>query len=709
MTYTPYYDPWDDHVTDGLGNVIHQSTTPITAAALNYIEAGIAAAAPPAVVSAAGDTFTLASSVAAGDLNFTLDRTPTSIFAVNYIIEPFTPRAEVVAPASIATNTITKSAYSLAGGNVQYIAATKTIRLHRNISTIVGNGVTTTVTTTSAHNYTTGNLIRLFGVTAWDDAGSAWVGGMTTGAITVTGATTFTFASTVNASESAGRTVLAGNEWKFNLCAVGEALTISLSPLNSGIFTIVTNPYPTEITVAETIVDENSATASLLKIGLSYPHAAGSEVKAFPKNYILPFEWFNGKPGSSADGDANALAFNTMTRSLYRSNAGGIFLGATFYVTGECCLERDQTLVGVSPNQSGLYAKAGFAFDSTGEVALLHPHRDGQPVTYGKASASGRWWVKNLRLNGQNLANSNGFLSSPQQPDHSENLRLDGFKGKYALCLNDVQQHIMTNIQIETSTVPLLMLSCQFVYIYGLNIEQCDGDALCVMLNSTHNAFYGVHLEPGNETKGFNVGDGCTSNSWYDVYYSNPTVTGDSCFYFNVAIGNPNANARYFISNVWCNAPANDFYIVKDVQRALEINSFSDTNRSISFMAAHDGGYVLLSKNGWEGSALSTSSTARTATDTTDTLVLADASNFVKYTNGAAVTVTIPTNASVAFAEDTLIEIAQMGAGQLTVVGAGGVNLLSDGSKNKTAAQYATMGLWYQGSNNWLLTGDIVA
>ncbi len=43
MTYTPFHDEWDDHIVVD-GNIVHQSTTPITAAALDYIETGITAA-----------------------------------------------------------------------------------------------------------------------------------------------------------------------------------------------------------------------------------------------------------------------------------------------------------------------------------------------------------------------------------------------------------------------------------------------------------------------------------------------------------------------------------------------------------------------------------------------------------------------------------------------------------------------------------------
>ena len=57
----------------------------------------------------------------------------------------------------------------------------------------------------------------------------------------------------------------------------------------------------------------------------------------------------------------------------------------------------------------------------------------------------------------------------------------------------------------------------------------------------------------------------------------------------------------------------------------------------------------------------------RTITGTTDTLVLTDDGKYLRYTNAAAVTATVPPNASVAFLTGTVITMRQAGAGQVTL------------------------------------------
>ena len=90
---------------------------------------------------------------------------------------------------------------------------------------------------------------------------------------------------------------------------------------------------------------------------------------------------------------------------------------------------------------------------------------------------------------------------------------------------------------------------------------------------------------------------------------------------------------------------------------------------------------------------------------TTYTLALADAGTEVETTNGSAVTVTIPTNGSVAFPVGTVINIRQAGAGQVTVAAAGGVTLdLANGAK--TRVQWSTVTIIQRAANEWVLNGD---
>jgi hypothetical protein len=79
----------------------------------------------------------------------------------------------------------------------------------------------------------------------------------------------------------------------------------------------------------------------------------------------------------------------------------------------------------------------------------------------------------------------------------------------------------------------------------------------------------------------------------------------------------------------------------------------------------------------------------------------------ITLSNAAAIKLTIPTNASVAFPVDTRIDLAQFGAGQVTV-GGGGVTIRSFGGRLKLNGQYSAATLWKKDTNEWLLAGDIV-
>jgi hypothetical protein len=94
-------------------------------------------------------------------------------------------------------------------------------------------------------------------------------------------------------------------------------------------------------------------------------------------------------------------------------------------------------------------------------------------------------------------------------------------------------------------------------------------------------------------------------------------------------------------------------------------------------------------------------------TGTTYTLALTDAGGFVDLNNASAITLTVPTNATVAFPANTRIDILQSGAGQVTIAAAGGVTINSKGSKLKISEQWAAATLVQRSANSWVLIGDL--
>lgn len=98
--------------------------------------------------------------------------------------------------------------------------------------------------------------------------------------------------------------------------------------------------------------------------------------------------------------------------------------------------------------------------------------------------------------------------------------------------------------------------------------------------------------------------------------------------------------------------------------------------------------------------------TTRTVSGTTDTLVLADAGKVIETTNGSATTVTVPPASSVAFPAGTLLEVCQIGAGQITLVAGVGVTLNAPNGL-KTRVQYSSVSLRLRSTaDSWVVAGD---
>ena len=93
---------------------------------------------------------------------------------------------------------------------------------------------------------------------------------------------------------------------------------------------------------------------------------------------------------------------------------------------------------------------------------------------------------------------------------------------------------------------------------------------------------------------------------------------------------------------------------------------------------------------------------------TTYTLVLGDAGKIVEVSNASAITLTIPTNASVAYPVGTQITILQTGAGQITVAAPSG-GTLNATPGTKLRAQWSSATLLKRATDTWVLMGDLTA
>lgn len=102
--------------------------------------------------------------------------------------------------------------------------------------------------------------------------------------------------------------------------------------------------------------------------------------------------------------------------------------------------------------------------------------------------------------------------------------------------------------------------------------------------------------------------------------------------------------------------------------------------------------------------------TVRTVTGTTDTLVLGDAGNAVHCSNASAISVTVPTNASVAFPVGANLLVRQTGAGVVSILAASGVTIRNGLPTAKTAGQYqGSISIHKIDTDEWYLDGSVAA
>jgi len=111
-----------------------------------------------------------------------------------------------------------------------------------------------------------------------------------------------------------------------------------------------------------------------------------------------------------------------------------------------------------------------------------------------------------------------------------------------------------------------------------------------------------------------------------------------------------------------------------------------------------------------EQNALATAMIAINAqTGTSYTTVLTDDGKLITCSNASAIALTIPPNSSVAYGIGTQINIAQLGAGTVTITAGAGVTLNSAGAKLKTDAQYAVATCVKTDTNTWFVVGNLKA
>jgi hypothetical protein len=89
------------------------------------------------------------------------------------------------------------------------------------------------------------------------------------------------------------------------------------------------------------------------------------------------------------------------------------------------------------------------------------------------------------------------------------------------------------------------------------------------------------------------------------------------------------------------------------------------------------------------------------------TLALSDRNRLIRVNSSSNLTVTVPTNATVAFAVGSKVDLWRQGTGNVTVAGASGVTLRSADNAVTLADRYSGATLMKIGTDEWLLVGDL--
>ena len=130
--------------------------------------------------------------------------------------------------------------------------------------------------------------------------------------------------------------------------------------------------------------------------------------------------------------------------------------------------------------------------------------------------------------------------------------------------------------------------------------------------------------------------------------------------------------------------PLSEAYIDGDVLTAANVNSITEGVNDIAFGVFN------------------------AQTGTSYTLALTDVAKVVTLTNAAAITLTVPTNASVAFPIGTQILLYQGGAGAVTIAGDSGVDVRNQAGL-EMGGQYAVAGLLKLDTDEWVAFGNLTS
>lgn len=276
-----------------------------------------------------------------------------------------------------------------------------------------------------------------------------------------------------------------------------------------------------------------------------------------------------------------------------------------------------------------------------------------------------------------------------------------------------VEQLLDASIGSGDTTLSLANTAAVTALLGGVTLAAGNVDQFTIVIDpdTASEEIIFVRGNSGNQLTGLQRGQAGTSGTTHSAgaTVKHVLTSNDLDYYTSGVDASITASSTSTLTNKNLTSATNTFpstlATLTGTETLTNKNLTSGTNTFPSSLATLTGSETLTNKT-LTAPVVNLSLNAQTGT--TYTLVLADNGKLVTLSNASAIALTVPTNASVAFPTGAIINIQQIGAGQVTVAGDTGVTVTSTPGL-KLRAQYSAASIVKTGTDSWTLIGDLSA
>jgi hypothetical protein len=280
-----------------------------------------------------------------------------------------------------------------------------------------------------------------------------------------------------------------------------------------------------------------------------------------------------------------------------------VFFPAGVYAVGDqLWVKQAIHLIGEGPLATAIKALPSFAFPNI-DTAILHQQTVNGVASLLGENHMGRIHLKNLKVDGANVASANGILASCQQQAIWENVRVDNCPG-YGMAFSEGQQLVLRNIELIHNRIGFWNKGHSFLWVYDLNIEQSTEADVRVESGVTGLAamacsFTNVHFETQGPIHCFDILSGAYNTIFTNVFAS--VAPGGTIFYFGPAVNSEEQGWVYTIVGAHANGAMDQITMLDDRARNITLNAFYDCRRFLQvFVSPNENPYSppWIQKNG---------------------------------------------------------------------------------------------------------------